>query len=94
MSNFYLVFKNLTRNKLRLFLNSFAILIAFLLFGFLGSLKNAFESGVELSADDRLMVVNKINFTQSLPIAYVNKIKAIEGVKDVTHGNWFGGYYQ
>jgi len=94
MSNFYLVFKNLTRNKLRLFLNSFAILIAFILFGFLGSLKNAFESGVELSADDRLMVVNKINFTQSLPISYVNKIKAIEGVKDVTHANWFGGYYQ
>jgi len=94
MNNFYLIFKNLTRNKLRLFLNSFAILIAFLLFGFLGSLKNAFESGIELSADDRLMVVNKINFTQSLPIAYVNKIKAIEGVKDVTHANWFGGYYQ
>jgi len=94
MSNLYLIFKNLTRNKLRLFLNSFAILIAFLLFGFLGSLKNAFDSGVELSADDRLMVVNKINFTQSLPISYVNKIKAIEGVKDVTHANWFGGYYQ
>lgn len=94
MSNLYLILKNLTRNKLRLFLNSFAILIAFLLFGFLGSLKNAFDSGVELSADDRLMVVNKINFTQPLPIAYVNKIRAIEGVKDVTHANWFGGYYQ
>ncbi len=94
MNNLYLIFKNLTRNKLRLFLNSVAILIAFLLFGFLGSLKNAFESGVELSADDRLMVVNKINFTQPLPISYVNKIKAIEGVKDVSHANWFGGYYQ
>lgn len=94
MNNFTLVRKNLTRNKLRLILNSFAIFIAFLLFGALGAVKNAFESGVELSADDRLVVVNKINFTQSLPLSYVNKIKTIEGVKDVTWANWFGGYYQ
>lgn len=94
MNNFTLVRKNLTRNKLRLILNSFAIFIAFLLFGALGAVKNAFESGVELSADDRLVTVNKINFTQSLPLAYVNKIKTIEGVKNVTWANWFGGYYQ
>src|SRR5690606_1838789 len=94
MNNFTLVRKNLTRNKLRLILNTFAIFIAFLLFGALGAVKNAFESGVELSADDRLVTVNKINFTQSLPLAYVNKIKTIEGVKNVTWANWFGGYYQ
>jgi ABC-type transport system, involved in lipoprotein release, permease component len=40
------------------------------------------------------MVVNKINFTQTLPIAYVNKIRAVEGVKHATWANWFGGYYQ
>lgn len=94
MNSFYLVRKNLTRNKLRLILNSFAIFIAFLLFGALGSIKNAFESGVELSADDRLIVVNKINFTQPLPLAYANKIRAVEGVSNVTWANWFGGYYQ
>ncbi len=94
MNNLTLIRKNLTRNKLRLILNCFAIFIAFLLFGALGAIKNAFESGVELSADDRLVVVNKINFTQTLPLAYANKIKSVEGVKDVTYANWFGGYYQ
>ena len=94
MNTFYLVRKNLTRNKLRLCLNAFAILIAFLLFGVLGSMKNAFEAGVELSADDRLVVVNRINFTQPLPLAYANKIKAVEGVSEVTWANWFGGYHQ
>lgn len=94
MSDLYLIAKNLTRNKLRLGLNSFALLIAFLLFGTLGSLKSAFDSGVELSADERLVVVNKINFTQPLPIAYINKIASIEHVTDVTYANWFGAYFQ
>ncbi|SMF56156.1 putative ABC transport system permease protein [Alteromonadaceae bacterium Bs31] len=89
-----LIRKNLTRNKLRLTLNCFAIFIAFMLFGSLGAIKNAFESGVEVAAADRLMVVNKINFTQSLPLAYVNKIRSIEGVKHASWANWFGGYYQ
>ena len=40
------------------------------------------------------MVVNKINFTQPLPIAYFNRVRGIEGVRQVTHFNWFGGYYQ
>ncbi len=89
-----LIRKNLTRNTLRLVLNCFAIFIAFLLFGALGAIKNAFEAGVEVAAADRLMVVNKINFTQSLPLSYVNKIRSIEGVNNVTWANWFGGYYQ
>ena len=40
------------------------------------------------------MVVNKINFTQPLPIAYFNRVRGVEGVRQVTHFNWFGGYYQ
>ena len=94
MSDFYLVFKNLSRNKLRTSLNAFAIMIAFMLFGALGSIKNAFDAGVELAADDRLVTVNKISFTQTMPVSYVNKIRSVEGVKKVTWANWFGGYYQ
>ncbi|WP_262690414.1 ABC transporter permease [Kordiimonas aestuarii] len=94
MSDIYLIFKNLTRKPLRLFLTCFAIMVAFLIFGVVTTLKDALNSGIELSADNRLVVVNSINFTQPLPYAYVNKVKAIEGVKDVVHMNWFGGYYQ
>jgi putative ABC transport system permease protein len=94
MSDLYLVFKNLSRNPLRLGLNTFAIIIAFMLFGTLGAIHNAFNAGIELSADDRLVVVNKINFTQPLPFNYVAKIRAVEGVKQVTHANWFGAYVE
>lgn len=90
----YLTFKNLFRKPLRLGLTCFAIMIAFLIFSVVTTLKTALNAGVELSADNRLVVVNSINFTQPLPYAYVNKVKAIEGVKDVVHMNWFGGYFQ
>lgn len=94
MNDLYLVYKNITRKKLRLTLTLFSIFIAFTIFGAVSALKGALDSGIEMSADNRLVTVNKINFTVSLPYAYVNKVRAIEGVKDVTHANWFGGYYQ
>lgn len=94
MKDFYLIYKNLTRKKMRLFLTTFAIFIAFLIFGAVMTLRSALNSGVEMSADNRLVVVHKINFTNPLPYAYVNKVKSVEGVKDVTHANWFGGYYK
>ena len=94
MKDLYLIFKNLTRKPLRLFLTVFATFIAFMIFGTLTAFQEAFDSGVELSADDRLVVVNKINFTQPLPIAYVPRVRALDDVIGVTHLNWFGGYYQ
>jgi putative ABC transport system permease protein len=94
MKDFYLIYKNLTRKKMRLFLTTFAIFIAFLIFGAVMTLRSALNSGVEMSADNRLVVVHKTSFTNPLPYAYVNKVKVLDGVKDVTHANWFGGYYQ
>lgn len=94
MSDFYLIVKNMTRKPLRLFLTCFAIFIAFLIFGAVTTLKGALDSGIDLAADDRLVVVNRINFTNPLPISYYRKVAAMEGVRNVTHMNWFGGYYQ
>lgn len=94
MSDLYLVYKNLTRKKLRFCLTLFAIFIAFLIYGALTAFDVALNAGVELSADDRLVSVNKINFTQPLPISYVRKVATIDGVDAVVHFNWFGGYYK
>ena len=94
MKDFYLIYKNLTRKKMRLVLTSFAIFIAFLIFGAVSALDGALNAGVEMSADNRLVVVHKTSFIETLPYSYVNKAKSIEGVKEVTHANWFGGYYQ
>jgi putative ABC transport system permease protein len=94
MNDFVLIAKNLFRKKLRAALMLFSILIAFLLFGVLAGFERAFNAGEDVAAADRLMVVNKINFTQPLPIAYFNRVRGIDGVRQVTHFNWFGGYYQ
>jgi putative ABC transport system permease protein len=94
MNDFVLIRRNLFRKKLRAVLMIVCILIAFAIFGVLASFERAFNAGQEVAEADRLVVVNKINFTQPLPIAYVNRIRALEGVRLVTHANWFGGYFQ
>ena len=94
MNDLVLIAKNLFRKKLRAILMLVSILIAFLIFGVLAGFERAFNAGEDIAAADRLMVVNKINFTQPLPIAYFNRVRGIEGVRQVTHFNWFGGYYQ
>jgi putative ABC transport system permease protein len=94
MNDFALVRKNLFRKKLRAWLMIVSILTAFAIFGVLASFGQAFNAGQDVAEADRLVVVNKINFTQPLPIAYFNRVRAIAGVRQVTHFNWFGGYYQ
>lgn len=94
MSDLFLVFKNLTRRTLRLLLMVFATFIAFLLYGLIGSFSSTLEASGDLAAGNRLLVVNKINFTYSLPYAYVNRVRATDHVVAATHWNWFGAYYQ
>jgi len=94
MTNLALIRKNLFRHKLRASLMIVCILTAFAIFGVLASIEHAVNAGQDVAAANRLVVVNKINFTQPLPIAYFDRVRAIEGVQQVTHVNWFAGYYQ
>jgi putative ABC transport system permease protein len=94
MTIFQLVRKNLFRKKLRTILTTFAIFIAFVIFGVLATFQNALNAGVETAGADRLVVTNKINFTLPMPIAYVSRVAAVPGVKRVAHASWFGGYYK
>ena len=94
VNDFDLVRKNLFRRKLRASLMIVSILIAFMIFGVLAGFYRAFTAGEDRAAADRMITVNKINFTQPMPIAYFNRVRAVEGVRQVTFANWFGGYYQ
>jgi putative ABC transport system permease protein len=94
MNDFTFVRKNLFRRKLRAILMIVSILVAFLIFGVLAGVYASFTAGEDRAADDRLVVVNKVNFTQPLPIAYYNRVRSVAGVRQVAHANWFGGYYQ
>jgi putative ABC transport system permease protein len=94
MNDAYLVWKNLSRRRLRLVLTLFAIVVAFLIYGVLGSFNAAFNSVGGGPAANRLLTVNKINFTQSMPLAYVNKLRSVEGVTVASYAEWLGAYYQ
>jgi putative ABC transport system permease protein len=94
MNYLLLIHKNLFRHKLRASLMIVCILTAFAIFGVLASIERSVDAGQDLAAANRLVVVNKINFTQPLPISYFDRVQAIDGVQQVTHVNWFGGYYQ
>lgn len=94
MKYFYFVFKNLTRKKVRTSLTILSIMIAFLLFGLLRTLGQAFDGGARIAGEDRLVTINKVTLILPLPYSYLNKVKTLDGVDKVTMANWFGGYYQ
>jgi putative ABC transport system permease protein len=94
MNQALLVTKNLGRRKLRTVLMLVAIFIAFFLYGALECFNRAFHSTETSASADRLITVNRINFTMPLPVNYSGRIRQVEGVTAVTYQSWFGGYYQ
>lgn len=88
-----LLLKNAFRHKLRTGLTILGITIAVLAFGLLRTVITTWYMGVEASSANRLWTRNAISLAFSLPIAYKEKIRQIEGVKFVSHATWFGGVY-
>jgi putative ABC transport system permease protein len=86
--------QGLGRKKLRTGLLIFAVFIAFLIYAVLAAFSSALTGAATSTSGNRLTVSNKINFTQSLPLAYINRVSNIEGIKDISYSMWFGGYYQ
>ncbi len=89
-----LVWKNLGRRKVRTTFTLLSILVAFVLFGYLSAITTAFGMGVELTGNDRLVLIHKVSLIQLLPESYQARLEAIPGVIDVCHQTWFGGIYQ
>jgi len=89
-----IVWRNLLRRKFRTFFTMGAIFFAFLLFGVLMAIRSAFSMGVEMAGESRLMSMDKVSIINPLPASYEAQIRQVPGVTDITHANWFGGYYQ
>jgi putative ABC transport system permease protein len=89
-----LVLRSLLRKKTRTIFTVLSILVAFLLFGYLGAIRQAFEGGVELTGADRLLTLHRVSLIQLLPVSYGSRIEPLPGVREVTHSTWFGGTYQ
>jgi putative ABC transport system permease protein len=94
MSILSLVWSSLFRRRVRTTLTILSVVVAFLLFGLLRSIADAFTVGVDIAGADRLVVQPKYSIVDPLPIAHLNEIARVDGVAAVTHADWFGGIYQ
>ena len=94
MKYWMIVKSGINRKKIRTFMTVFSIATAFLLFSLGRSVAVAFNSEVDFAGNDRLIVVSRLAFTESLPMAHKNRIQAVEGVDTVVWRQWFGGTYK
>ncbi len=89
-----LVWSNLKRKKVRALLTLLSIAVAFLLFGYLAAIRQAFTYGIDVAGVDRLVVRHRVSLIRLLPESYEGRIEGIPGVVDAVHATWFGGVYQ
>lgn len=89
-----LVWSNLKRKKLRTSLTVLSILIAFLLYGLLSIIEQAFTAGISMAGADRLITRHKVSLIMTLPYAHRAKIERVPGVDFAVHFTWFNGIYQ
>jgi len=94
MRFFHLIWSNLKRRKLRTILTVLSIFVAFLLYGLLCTIKEAFTAGVTTAGADRLIVRHKVSLIMNLPVTYKTRMERIPGVDTAMHWTWFNGIYQ
>jgi putative ABC transport system permease protein len=92
MKYFSLIWAGLWRKRTRTVFTMLSVVVAFLLFGLLQGFNQGFHT-LESNQDlDRLYITAKSNMTDGLPIAHLNRIKSVPGVKAVSHWTYFGGF--
>jgi putative ABC transport system permease protein len=89
-----LIWRNLGRRKIRTIFTLLSVFVAFVLFGILMAIRVAFSGTITLSGAERIVMIDKISLINPIPLSYQQRIRSVEGVRDITHANWFGGIYQ
>jgi putative ABC transport system permease protein len=94
MKYFTLLWSNLKRKKLRTVLTLLSIVVAFVLFGYLAAIRQAFSQGIDVAGLDRLVTRQKVSIIQLLPQSYKERMERLPGVSLAVYATWFGGIYQ
>lgn len=89
-----LIFKNILRNKLRTLLTISSLVVSVFLIISLATILTEFERGAEESSPLRLVARHAVSLGFVIPLAHMQKIKTVPGVKEVMPFNWFGGIYK
>jgi len=71
-----------------------SIFVAFVRYGLLCTIKEAFTAGVTMAGKDRLVVRHKVSLIMNLPESYRARMEQIPGIASAFHFTWFNGIYQ
>ena len=93
MKFFPLLLANLKRHKWRTVLTMASVALALFLFASLQTVVTTLQAAASFGSARRLVTTNSTGFILPLPVAYANRIQAMDGVERVTWANWFGGKY-
>ena len=90
----HLVWAALRRKPTRTVLTSLSIFVAFFLFGVLQGMNAGISELVATARVDRLLVTSRVNMTAPLPVAHVERVAAVPGVREATGVVMMVGTYQ
>ncbi|MGN6135643.1 MAG: ABC transporter permease [Aureliella sp.] len=95
MKAFNYIWRNITRNKLRSILTilsiGFSLALMTVLYGYIVMQG---QWGIQSAQYHRIVVMSSQGFAGMLPIAYVDRVRTVSGVKDAVPYSWFGGDYK
>ncbi len=90
---FRLLLRNAFRHRLRTLLTLLGLVVAVSAFGLLRTIVEAWYAGVDASSSTRLITRSATSLTIPLPLAYAERLRAVDGIASVSWSNWFGGIY-
>jgi putative ABC transport system permease protein len=92
MTLFGLAARNVLRNRFRAVLTALGTAVAVLTFVLLRTVISSWTSASEFAAKDRIVTRHKVTFVMSLPLHYVEHVRAMsDRIKRATFACWFGG---
>jgi putative ABC transport system permease protein len=84
---------NMLRSKRRTILTILSVMVALFLFSTLRTVITSFQAGVDFADVNRLVVRNATSLIFPIPVAYRERIAAVDGISAVSFANWFGATY-
>ncbi|HEU4835111.1 MAG TPA: FtsX-like permease family protein [Pyrinomonadaceae bacterium] len=89
-----LIFKNILRNKLRTLLTISSLVVSVFLIISLATILTEFDRGTNETSPLRLVSRHAVSLGFVIPMAHLQKMKTVPGVKEVMPFSWFGGIYK
>ncbi|MGH8318864.1 MAG: ABC transporter permease [Steroidobacteraceae bacterium] len=89
-----LIWSGIRRRPVRTALVFLQVGVAFALFGVLQGMKTGIDEAISKVQADVLFVAPAVFGGPRLPMAYINQLRSIPGVKSVTYADAIGGTYQ